>query len=258
MSRPLEPTTTHFAILGMLAIRPFSSYELANRFDRSMRPFWPRARSKLFEAPKHLVSMGFARASQEKTGRRSRTVYAITPKGRRALASWLSIPGSGPELEFEQLLKVFYGEHANKDAMLANIDAAAAWARAKVEHDIAVGRSYLDGTGPFQDRAAVLVLTGGFLGEFALIVDRWAGWARGIVETWPEDPARAVPDLHALEEIVRRLEQRARTWARSDDAAGGRAYSRARVPPGTRAAADGSSSRRRAARRAAGAARRSG
>ena len=40
-----ELNTTSFAMLGMLAIRPWSTYELAKHVDRSLRPLWPRARS---------------------------------------------------------------------------------------------------------------------------------------------------------------------------------------------------------------------
>ena len=40
-----ELNTTSFAMLGMLAIRPWSTYELAKHVDHSLRPLWPRARS---------------------------------------------------------------------------------------------------------------------------------------------------------------------------------------------------------------------
>src|SRR5437763_519755 len=82
-------TTTSYAVLGLLAIKPWSSYELTQQMDRSLGRIWPRATSKLYEEPKKLVEHGFARASTERNGRRSRTVYAITAKGRRTLAKWL-------------------------------------------------------------------------------------------------------------------------------------------------------------------------
>ena len=56
--------------------------------DRSLGRFWPRAVSKLYEEPKKLVSHGLAQASTEHNGQRTRTMYAITAKGRQALASW--------------------------------------------------------------------------------------------------------------------------------------------------------------------------
>jgi DNA-binding PadR family transcriptional regulator len=98
-------TTTSYAILGLLAIQPWSTYELAQQMERSLGRVWPRAQSKLYEEPKKLVAHGLAKASVEQVGQRPRTRYAITPKGRRALATWLREPGAGPVLEFEQLLK---------------------------------------------------------------------------------------------------------------------------------------------------------
>jgi DNA-binding PadR family transcriptional regulator len=218
-SRP-EPTTTAFAILGMLAIRPMTPYELSKGFDRSLGRFWARARSKLFEIPKHLVDLGFARASRERTGRRPRTVYSITPAGRRALAAWLAEPGAGPEVEFEQLMKVFFAEHGSKDAVVANLETARAWAQVQIAEHIAVGRSYLEGTGPFPERAAQLTVTGMFLAEFAMTVDRWAETALEIVREWPVDPSHATPDLAVLRSLVRRLQQRARTVTRASSLVG--------------------------------------
>jgi PadR family transcriptional regulator, regulatory protein AphA len=201
-----EPTTTAFAILGMLAIRSMTPYELSKSFDRSLGRFWPRARSKLFEIPKHLVDIGYARSTPGRTGRRPRTVYTITPAGRRALAAWLAEPGAGPEVDFEQLLKVFFAEHGSKDAVLANLEAARTWAQMQIEEHVRVARSYLDGTGPFPERAAQLTVTGAFLAEFAMTVDRWSGWALDIARAWPDDPSEATPDLAALRAVLRRLE----------------------------------------------------
>jgi DNA-binding PadR family transcriptional regulator len=110
MAAPL--TTTSYAILGLLAVKPWTTYELAQQMQRALGQFWPRAESKLYEEPKKLVAHGLARASSEMVGKRPRTVYTITPKGRRALAAWVPTPGDGPTLEFEQLVKVFFAEHA--------------------------------------------------------------------------------------------------------------------------------------------------
>jgi DNA-binding PadR family transcriptional regulator len=182
-------------------------YDLAKHFDRSLGRMWPRARSKLFEGPKRLVELGYARPTSESTGRRKRTVYSITPKGRRALAAWLEEPGSGPELEFEQLMKVFFAEHGSKSAVVTNLEAAQSWARTQIAVHIEVGRGYVEGTGPFQERAAQLVITGRFIAELALMVDRWATWALGVVDGWPDDPSSATPDLASLAELVRALER---------------------------------------------------
>ena len=115
--------STSYAILGLLALKPWTTYELAQQMDRALGQFWPRAESRIYEEPKKLVARGLARATSEMVGKRPRTVYSITAKGRRALAEWVPTPGSGPVLEFEQLIKVFFAEHATKADLLATLDA---------------------------------------------------------------------------------------------------------------------------------------
>jgi PadR family transcriptional regulator, regulatory protein AphA len=191
-------------VLGLLAASPWSSYELTRQMDRSLGRIWPRAASKLYEEPKKLVAHGLARASSQQAGRRTRTVYAITAKGRRAMAAWLQTPGEGPVLEFEQLMKIFLAENGIKTDALATLAATMRWAQARSAESLAVGQQYLDGKGPFPERLAQLELTGRFLSDLYAIVGDWARWAEGIVETWPEDPRQAHPDLSAIEETVRR------------------------------------------------------
>src|SRR5262249_46640672 len=121
MSMPPTLTPTSYAVLGLLAVKPWTTYELAQQMDRALGRFWPRAESKLYEEPKKLVAHGLARASTEMVGKRQRTVYRITAKGRRAMADWVPTPGDGPVIEFEQLIKVFFAEHATRDDLLATL-----------------------------------------------------------------------------------------------------------------------------------------
>jgi DNA-binding PadR family transcriptional regulator len=202
-------TTTSHAILGLLAIKPWSTYELTQQMDRSLGRIWPRAVSKLYEEPKKLVAEGLARASEETVGRRSRTVYSITPKGRRALAAWLAEPGAGPVLEFEQLLKIFFSENGTKADALATLAATREWAQARSRESLDVGRKYEAGEGPFPQRAPQLELTSRFLTDFYALVGAWTQWASGVVEAWPDDPRQATPNPSVTEETVRRAAQAA-------------------------------------------------
>lgn len=197
-------TTTSYAVLGLLSIKQWSSYELTQQMDRSLGRIWPRAVSKLYEEPKKLVSHGLARSTAEQNGRRTRTVYSITAKGRRALARWLQEPGDGPVLEFEQLLKVFFADNGTKADVLATLAATAAWAQVRCEGSLAVGEQYSHGTGPFPERLPELQLTSRFLTDFYLFVGDWARWAGSIVDTWPDDPRQAQHDPEIIAETVRR------------------------------------------------------
>lgn len=203
MSTESRLTSTSYAILGLLAIQPWTTYELAKQMDRTFSRFWPRARSKLYEEPKKLVAAGLARAREDPHGRRRRTVHTITPKGRRALAAWLAVPPTAPVLECEVLLKVFLAEHGTRDDLFASLAQAQAWAEERQHADAAVARSYLAG-GPFPERRPQTVVVGRFLADFAELVHTWSVWATEQVEAWPEDIASADADWATLVEVAER------------------------------------------------------
>jgi DNA-binding PadR family transcriptional regulator len=195
-------TTTSYSILGLLALKPWTTYELAQQMHRALGQFWPRAESKLYEEPKKLVAHGLARASSEMVGKRPRTVYTITAKGRRAMAAWVPAPGAGPVLEFEQLVKVFFAEHGTKADLLATLAGVRGWVDGRFAESQGIPEGYLAGEGPFPERLPWLLLAGQLLTEHLLAVERWADWATGIVEAWPDDLSDAEPDWATLEAMV--------------------------------------------------------
>jgi PadR family transcriptional regulator AphA len=216
---PSDLTATSYAILGLLAIKPWTTYELAQQMGRALGQFWPRTQSKLYEEPKKLVAHGLARASKENVGRRPRTVYTITPRGRRALASWIPTPGEGPVLEFEQLIKVFFAEHGSRDDLSATIESVLEWTEQRAALGAGICREYLEGKGPFPERLPWLILAGRFLDEFTPAVGRWADWATAVVSAWPEDVRSAEPDWPTLESMARRNEAYLRRAAERRDPA---------------------------------------
>ena len=210
--RAQQLTATSYALLGLLAVQPWTTYELAKQMDRTLSRFWPRARSKVLEEPRKLVALGLATATEEAVGRRRRTVYAITPAGRRAVGAWVTESGEGPVLEFEQLLKVFFSENGSRDDLLRTLHDVRAGVHERRQRNIEVARSVLDRRTPFPHRDAVNQLVGTFLMDFDETVDRWAEWATAIVETWPDDPAEAEPDLAEVEAAVRRAMDGTARW----------------------------------------------
>jgi DNA-binding PadR family transcriptional regulator len=195
-------TTTSYAILGLLAIKPWTTHELVQQVDRSLRRFWPRAQSKLYEEPKKLVDHGYAKATDDSVGRRRRTRYTITAKGRRALGAWLSQPGEGPVVEFEQLVKIHFADSGSKADILANLEATRAWVLEQNSENLATARAYLAGEGAFPERAALNQLPGRFLTDFYVTVARWVEWASAVVASWPDDVLAAPFDVVAAQEGV--------------------------------------------------------
>lgn len=206
MSRPPSLTTTSYAILGLLAVRPWTTHELVRQVQTSLRRIWPRAASKLYEEPKKLVAHGYARASDDAVGRRPRTRYTITGAGRRALQAWLASAGDGPVLECEQLVKIHFADSGSKADVLANLDAMRAWVLEQNEEHLATARAYAEGRGAFPDRAALNQLPGRFLTDYYLFAARWVDWATGVVQTWPDDVTAAPFDRDSAMESLRRAE----------------------------------------------------
>jgi len=221
MSSAPAMTTTSYAILGLLAVKTWTTHELVQQVDRSLRRIWPRAQSKLYEEPKKLVAHGYARATDDPVGRRRRTRYTITAKGRRALAAWLQMPGEGPVLEFEQLLKISFADGGTKADILTNLAATRAWVLDQNEENLAAARAYLEQRGAFPERAALNQLAGRFLTDFYVMVSDWVDWASSHVEQWPDDVREAPYDMAVAKEAVRRAERvaRPRDQARSRSSA---------------------------------------
>jgi PadR family transcriptional regulator, regulatory protein AphA len=183
-------TSTSYAVLALLALQPWTTYQLARQMERSLGWIWPRAISRLYEEPKKLVAAGLAASRPGATGRRRSTVYTITPEGRQALAAWLAEPGSGPVLECEALVKIAYADQGSRDGLLANLAALVDDTTAKLHFGEMIAATYLEGRGPFPDRLPHSGLMWRFLWEYHVTMLRWARWARDEVQAWPEDPSQ--------------------------------------------------------------------
>ena len=111
-------TTSSYAVLCLLAIRPWSGYELTQQATRSLRFAWPKSERLLYSEPKKLVEHGMAAAHQESVGERGRTVYTITDEGRAALKAWMATTPQPPALEAEALLRLLFADLGTTDDAL--------------------------------------------------------------------------------------------------------------------------------------------
>lgn len=179
-------TSTSYAILGLLGLRPWSAYELTKQVRRSLHFCWPRAETRLYQEPKNLVEQGLVEATTSANGRRSRTEYAITAEGRQALRSWLGEASAPPRLESEALLRIFFAEHGTKEDLLTTLAELEAQALADRRQAVAQAAEYLAGTAPFPERVHILGLFGRFTLGYTALVAEWARWAQTQVEGWPD------------------------------------------------------------------------
>src|ERR1041385_1242516 len=97
--------TTCYAILGILALKPRSAYELAAEMQHCFEYFWPRADARVYDDAARLAKLGYVSVHKERVGKRPRTTYTITDAGQQALEDWLERPSQPISLEFEGLLK---------------------------------------------------------------------------------------------------------------------------------------------------------
>lgn len=178
MSKPLN--TTSYALLGLLSVRPWTTYELAKQVRRSLHWFWPRAERKLYDEPKELARQGLAHVEERFTGKRRSRTYSITPEGRAALAGWLSEPPAAPVIEFEGMVKIFFADIGGLDQLrttIERIEAESARQVAQLSEIAAAGSA-------FAHRSHISAVTLALSLEMQSSVLTWARWAQEEVAQW--------------------------------------------------------------------------
>ncbi|HEY3485281.1 MAG TPA: PadR family transcriptional regulator [Ilumatobacteraceae bacterium] len=188
MAAPLS-TTSH-AILGLLALRSWTTYELAKQVQKSLDWFWPRAERKLYEEPKRLVAEGLATSEREMTGARPRTVYKITAKGRRAMKRWLDEPPAPPTLEFEGMVKLFFADSGTLEQLRTNLERIADTADARLVELQEKIDEHTAGESPFPERRPLNNIGLRFHVDHERAIGNWARWALEQIAEWnsPTDP----------------------------------------------------------------------
>lgn len=177
-------TTTSYAVLSVLSLRPHSTYDITRQMRLSLHYMWPRAESNVYAEPRRLVDAGLASAREEWTGQRRRTVYEITDAGRAALAQWLASPSSQPRYECEALVKVMFAENGSREDLLASIRTLGADAAEALQHFLDIADRYAAGEGEYPWRLGLSGLALGLLAEQQATTVRWARWAEEIVARW--------------------------------------------------------------------------
>jgi DNA-binding PadR family transcriptional regulator len=188
VSAPLS-TTSH-ALLGLLSVRSWTTYELAKQVQRSLGWFWPRAERKLYDEPKRLEAAGLAASTREMTGARPRTVYTVTARGRRALRKWLDEPPAPPALEFEGMVKVFFADGGTLEQLRATLRSIADAADERVAELQMKVIENASGEVAFPERLPINNLALRFQLDHERLIADWARWALDQIAKWrsPTDP----------------------------------------------------------------------
>lgn len=207
--KKLSPTS--YALLGLLARKSWSAYELNAHMQHSvLNAFWARAASGVYTEPKKLVANKLASAREEERNGRIRTVYAITAAGRRALADWLASPTqSYVTMSFEAMLKFLYSESTDLETLNQTIDSIELAA-------LNQARAVLEGVRPVLEEAAEyssgMPYNGMALNFLVDVTEAQVNWARQVrsavkrlEETGPGESTRKA-GTKSYKQLINRLE----------------------------------------------------
>jgi len=126
-------SNTAYVILGMLRSGPRSGYEIKAAVDNSTRFFWAASYGQIYPELSKLGEAGLIDGTAAPRGGRKRTVYRLTPAGRKELRRWLTEPAETFELRDEGLLKLFFSNAGGPDSPLSAIAAKRRYHEDKLE-----------------------------------------------------------------------------------------------------------------------------
>ena len=179
-------TTTSYAVLAQVAVRPWSTYELAQQRVRYFRYVWPSAESAIYREAKRLASMGMIEGTKEYTGKRARTVYSITEAGKEALTAWLGTPVSPFSMVFEAMLRVFVAPLGTKDELTGTLKQVQADAQDMLRFGGEVKQEFIDGINVTQDQVYIRAIAVDFFISHLNTVAAWTDRTLAEIETWDD------------------------------------------------------------------------
>lgn len=142
------PSPATYGLLGMLAARPYTGYELTRQVRRSLRFIWPSSEGHLYREQKRLADLGWATVEDEAAGQRSRKRYSITAEGRAALTRWLATEPEEPHFQVEGILRTFFGDHGSTDDLVSTMRSTSDSARSMLDEMLGFVDEYLAEGGP--------------------------------------------------------------------------------------------------------------
>ncbi|MCB1040802.1 MAG: PadR family transcriptional regulator [Acidimicrobiales bacterium] len=165
------------ALLGLLADRPGSGWDLLKGFESSLAFVWPATQSQLYTELGKMADEGLIEVTG--TGARNRKDYAITPEGRTELRRWLTDVEPERTRRNEALLRVFFLGNVSRSEARAYFEREAEVYRAFADllEGVATGTAWDDSE---FDRFARIALENGR--RVMAANEGWARWAEAELE----------------------------------------------------------------------------
>ncbi len=92
----------------MLSLKAMSIYDLKKNMEKSTSMFYNTSIGSIHPACQKLLAAGFVSTHSESEGKRNKTIYTITAKGKAAYLKWLRSPLSVGKIKDELLLRLFF------------------------------------------------------------------------------------------------------------------------------------------------------
>ena len=197
-------TTTSYAVLAQVAVRPWSTYELAQQRVRYFRYVWPRAESAIYREVKRLSALGLIRAKKEFTGKRARTIYSITAAGKKELREWLATPVSPFSMDCEAILRLFVAPLGTKEQILSTLEQTREDAQDMLRFAGNVKQEFIEGINVTQEQVYLRAHAVDFFVSLLNMVDAWAERTSKEIESWDDLTASPEKNERGME-IMRRL-----------------------------------------------------
>lgn len=102
----VEAMSLRHAVLGLLAEKPASGYDLMKLFESSLANAWPATQSQVYGELGKLTDAGLIEVASE--GPRGRKEYALTEPGLEELRHWLTDVEPTRVRRSDVLLRVFF------------------------------------------------------------------------------------------------------------------------------------------------------
>jgi len=134
--RTITLSTTELSVLGLLAaFGERSGYDLKKHAEAGVGYVWTAAKSQIYAVLPRLVSGGYATSRLvAQSSRPDKQVYRITDEGAKVFEAWLEEPvEERPDARSTFLLKIFFGRHMNREALVAHLERKREWALAYLD-----------------------------------------------------------------------------------------------------------------------------
>lgn len=113
-----------FALLGLLAVQPASGYDLKRAINRSTYFIWNATGPQVYTTLHNLREEGYLTSkSLPQQGKPDKYIHTITTSGRAALKEFMGKPIRASVTRDDVLLRIFFGNFANKSTMRRELEA---------------------------------------------------------------------------------------------------------------------------------------